>query len=105
MTSGGWVPFEYRDFYDVPRMILVRRVDRAFLFDSPFDERADEYSDAFYVYRLSLASADELRAQSSWRDATALGTLAATVPVADVEFDPSRRQSISESVFERYEIK
>lgn len=105
MTSSAWIPFEYRDFYDVPRILLIRTLGSAFLFDSPFDETADEYSDTYSVYRLSLASADELGRRRSWADASTLGTLVATVPVAAVQFDPSRRESLSDSVFGKYSIR
>jgi hypothetical protein len=77
----------------------------AVLFDSPFDESVDEYSDMYSVYRLSLASADGLQGRKSWADASTLGTLVATVPVAAVQFDASKRESLKESIFGEYSIR
>jgi hypothetical protein len=105
MKREDWIPFDYRDFYDVPRLILLQRPDGAFLLDSPFDEESDEYLDVFHVYRMSLASAAELRARSSWVDARLLGTLIATVPVAAVAFDPTKREAIHGALFDRYEFR
>ena len=105
MTTERWLPFEYREFYDVPRLILVEMDDKALLLDSPFDQEADEYTDSFRVYSLSMASATELRGRTSWNGAAALGTFIASIPVSEVEFDPSRRRSLGASVLERHGIR
>ncbi len=105
MTAERWLPFEYRDFYDVPRLILVERAGKAILFDSPFDEDADEYSDVFRIYRLSLAAARDLRDKTSWQGGSALGEFIGTIPVSEVEFDPSKRESLNDDVFERHGIE
>lgn len=84
----------YSDFHDVPRRIVV--LDREFalwLFDSPFDETADDYTDDCAVYRIGT---DTLEAQRvlrtpSVRDALPADAFVGTVPVANVEFDATRR--------------
>ena len=46
------IPFKYRDFYDVPRLIVVRWKRNLFLLDSRFEDTTDEYSEYYSVYSL-----------------------------------------------------
>ena len=59
-----WTDIQYRDFYDVPRMIVARKGEEARLFYSRFDEQSDEYLDFYAVYRMPLLSETEL--DGSW---------------------------------------
>ena len=34
---AGWIPIRYRDFYDVPRAVVVEFRGKLYLFDSLFD--------------------------------------------------------------------
>src|SRR5258708_37801800 len=93
---GSMVHFkqiQYRDFYDVPRMFIVRHRDHVFLFDCPFDEGLDEYPDHYSVYLLSPISSEEL--DGSWTNLSqrAICNLG-QIPVNSVVFDPTRRRSI-----------
>ncbi len=88
---------QYREFYDVPRIFLVRHKAQLFLFESPFDEAADEYSAQYEIYLMpELSNKDlagswvELRGRASRR----LGSL----PVNEVQFDDTRRRTIETSV-------
>lgn len=99
MKSVDWLPIRYRDFYDIPRMIIVAYRDELYLFDSPFDAKADEYSDWFTVYRLP-SSIGERVDEESWEGLPGSGEKIGRVATSDVEFDPSKRRSISSAVFD-----
>jgi len=95
----SWSTIRYRDFYDVPRIFITTHKGELYLFDCPFDEELDDYSERYQVYQLPTISEDEL--QGSWehlpeRAASALGT----VPVAQVQFDSSKRNSINTALLE-----
>lgn len=95
----SWSKIRYRDFHDVPRIFITSHNRELYLFDSPFDEERDDYSDRYQVHQLPATSEDELR--GSWehlpeRAAIALGA----VPVAEVRFDTTKRDSIDTAVLE-----
>ncbi len=53
-----WVPFEYREFYDVPRSIVLTLPDgRRVLLESRSAERLEEYRET-YVVRLISSDLD-----------------------------------------------
>lgn len=99
MMSNGWLAIDYREFYDVPRLIVVEYGGELFVFDALFDDHADEYADEFTVRRLPK-SARSLVNDSSWVPLVGIGEFVGTVPVQDVEFDPTRRSAIRSKVFE-----
>lgn len=95
----SWSTIRYRDFYDVPRIFITTYNGELYLFDCPFDEQLDDYSDRYTVYQLPSLSEDEL--QCSWehlaeRAASVLGT----IPVTQVKFDATKRNSIDTAVLE-----
>ena len=95
----SWSTIRYRDFYDVPRIFITTHKGELYLFDCPFDEELDDYSERYQVYQLRTISEDELL--GSWehlpeRAASVLGT----VPVAQVQFDSSKRNSINTALLE-----
>ncbi len=95
----SWSTIRYRDFYDVPRIFITTHNGEQYLFDCPFDEERDDYSDQYDVYQLQAIPEDELK--GSWerlpeRGARAVGT----VPVAQVQFDTTKRDSIDTEVLE-----
>lgn len=94
------LPIVYRDFYDVPRHFAVERDGRTYLFDSPFDESADEYPAIYRVYEIPVGSVAIFNT-SDWVDFTTDDRLIGWLPVSEVEFDSTRRQSIGASVFSR----
>jgi hypothetical protein len=94
-----WTPFTYRDFYDVPRAIIVSDSQRTYFFDCPFDEQRDDYPPDYDVYLMPSLSQSEL--SGSWisfkeRAIRRLGR----VSVSSVGFDESRRREINLEVFE-----
>ena len=95
-----WLPMSYRGYWDVPRIMLVRRDGLLFLFDCQFDPELDEYPDDYSVY-LMPPDFEEALAPEDW---TVLRNLAAfelgAVPVAIVRFDmKSRPAQIDASAF------
>jgi hypothetical protein len=82
----------YRDFYDVPRVLIVMIGRKRLLLESVFDEKADDYSESYQVYRLE----DDFEPPvGSWEmlAGQAIGHIGA-IPVRAVEFDSTLRQSI-----------
>lgn len=88
---------QYRDFYDVPRIFLVKHEGRLFLFDCPFDDELDEYSDSYRVYAMPPLSEADL--EGSWENLPHLATgLLGTRPVNRVKFDSTKREAIDPAV-------
>lgn len=93
-----WLPIQYRDFYDVPRMVVVEREGQLYLLDSAFDPGEDEYSDHFTIYKLPAAAAEVLD-RDAWVDLPDRGEALGRVEVVKVEFDQSKRRFVSDEVF------
>lgn len=89
-----WIPFHYFGYWDVPRLFVLRRGSEMLRFESAFDEALDDYSPNYLVSSLPIeryVAGDPRSAVSRehpWMD---LGE----VPVASLEFDPSRRSCVS----------
>jgi hypothetical protein len=96
----AWLPIRYRDFYDIPRAIIVEYRGQVYLLDSPYEDEADEYSDQFTVYRLPSELARSLD-EISWENLGALGTEVGHVPAGSIQLDPTRRQYLDDEVFDR----
>ena len=60
----GWSVIGYRDFWDVPRMMVARHGDETFLFHSRFDEELDDLIDHYKVWRMPSLTEEDL--QDSW---------------------------------------
>jgi hypothetical protein len=87
------VTFSYRDFWDVPRMIVCKVNGTEVLLDSEFDDSVDEHSSQYKVYILPTElNPDSLK---SWTDLpSAAVSYLGTIPVSAIEFDLSRRKEI-----------
>ena len=89
------IPFEYREFYDSPRMITFEFGGAWYVLDSPFDEDKGDYPDTYDVYK----SKSEFKSHpSNWKEldrAEFLGKL----PIADIGLDETRRKSIDAPAF------
>jgi hypothetical protein len=89
----------YREFYDIPRMFIVSFRDRNWLFDGRFDDAADDYPEAYKIYSLPSLSHEILEGDwSSLPDHA--NAFAGTIPTANVQFDPSRRRTVSSGALE-----
>lgn len=93
------VSIQYRDFYDVPRIFLLRHDGHLLLLDSPFDDDTDEYSASYDVYLMPELSQDTL--EGSWTHLReSASRLLGRIPVAAVEFDATRRKYVDTSSLE-----
>ena len=95
----SWATICYRDFYDVPRIFTATHDGKLYLFDCPFDDELDDYSDRYRVYQLPAISEDEL--QGSWERLPERAVrLVGEVPVTAVEFDATKRNSINTALLD-----
>ena len=99
VTEPTWLPITYRDFYDVPRLVVVEWRADLYLLDSPFDEALDDYADIFPVYRLPPDARGAV-AEDSWAALPPLGEVVGQISVGDVRFDSTRRKAMSDELFQ-----
>ena len=95
MNNSSWIPFTYRSFYDVPRLIRFSHEGVEYLLDCPFDESLDEYGSHYTLYRVTLLLGDD----DDWESWLSSSERIGTVRVADVQFDKSLREHISLDLF------
>lgn len=85
-------------------MVAVTIGDTIYLLDCPFDESLDDYPPDFEVYELPLELEEQLRDPGyAWDQLPAMGSRVGRIPINMVEFDASRRQSITTSFLDRLE--
>jgi hypothetical protein len=90
-------PFQYVEFYDVPRCIVLRHRGKLFLLQSAFDESIDDYPANYSIYVLP-ESVENLLQKGSWDFlANTPMTYIGHVQVGDVVFDPSKRLELDAS--------
>ncbi len=96
----NWLPIRYRDFWDVPRIFLVRLEVQLILFDCRFDDEKEDYPDRYQVYLLPALTDNDLA--GSWETLPERASHhVAEVAVSEVRFDPTGRQSIDGSILEK----
>ena len=94
-----WATIRYRDFYDLPRIFIASHNRKQYLFDCPFDGELDDYPDSYGVYEVPKFSNDDL--QGSWEHLPERATgFLGTVPIAAIQFDPSKRKRINTAVLD-----
>jgi hypothetical protein len=97
------VPFKYVDFYDVPRLIMLRYQNLLFLLASHFDEEKDDYEENYSI-ELLPSWVEQKIAASSWKvleddiGARRLGE----IPVKDVVFDHTKRRALNAAFLDEY---
>jgi len=80
----------YRDFYDVPRLILARdHLEGNWILDCPFDDKTDEYSQQYFVFFMGTDQCTSKEAYESW--ATCQRESVGSISVGRVSFDQTRR--------------
>jgi hypothetical protein len=104
MSGEGWLSMRYRDFYDVPRLVVVEYGGRLYLLDSPFDEESDDYAEHYTIYRLPEDAVAMLE-EPSWERLPSIGEEMGRVRVTDVEFDQTKRGRLNPSLFRRLGIE
>jgi hypothetical protein len=87
-------PFQYGDFYDVPRMILLCVWGRWVFLHSAFDEELDDYEAEYSVYRLP-SSFRPPPVDSPWGFLDQELACVGKIPVREVQFDESKRRTLS----------
>ena len=99
-AAEDWVPFTYRDFYDVPRSIAFVRRGHCYFLDCVFDDGLDDYGRDYEVFELPFASLGAL--PDDWENITAsAGRRLGSVPVTSVRLDNTRRKLIEASIVDR----
>lgn len=87
-----WVGFDYREFFDVPRSIVLPLEDRLLLLESTFSDEESEYSADYELYLLPR----DIDLSGSWRQlSTAAIRRLGAIPVAHVQFDATRRRLLN----------
>jgi len=97
-TTDEWIEFTYRDFYDLPRAIVLDYSGTLYMLDCPFDAELDEYPEHYIVYRLPHDLRGVL-ATINWQDLPVRGERVGQVNIRDVDFDPTRRRAIHSRLF------
>ncbi len=93
-----WAPIRYRDFYDLPCIFITSYEGKDYLFDCPFDDELDDYPKSYRVYQLPALSKEDL--QGSWERLPGLAAaFLGEVPVAEVQFDHTKRERINTAIF------
>ena len=100
-AQGVMRAIAYRDFYDVPRIFVVRRDGEVLIFDGLFDDGLDDYPDVYAVRRAAGAGAKLASVLAAACANRAIGESIGSIPVIDVEFDPTKRRSITEETLDR----
>jgi hypothetical protein len=91
--------FTYRDFYDVPRMIILNHKEQKILLDCKFDDSLDDYPTTYKVYILPQ-DINEIN-EISWEDMTARAVRrVGEIPVKQLVFDHTKRAALDVSVID-----
>lgn len=85
-----WIPFDHREFYDYPRVVVVEIDATRFVLDSPFDDALDDYVRVYTVWRTST----DFPLSGSWVDVTSGGEKIGEIKIREDLFDVTRRRLI-----------
>jgi hypothetical protein len=83
-------------------MIRFRLGDEWFFLRSEFDDVQDEYDDSYKVYRLPFRSEEEIKSHPNYWMELSNAEYLGRIPVAEVGFDKTRRQSIDAQLFKEW---
>jgi hypothetical protein len=90
---------EYRDFWDFPRMFLVRHDGHLYLFDCEFDEEAEDFRDFYKIYLMPEVSDEEL--SDAWIQLPKKAThYCGSISTQSVIFDETKRHSVDTAVLD-----
>ena len=93
-------PIRYADFHDVPRLFALDHAGSLYLFDCPFNERADEYADRYTVYRIPVATLASTT-PTAWSELLGAGERVGHCKVSEVHFDATGRAAVDDGVLAR----
>lgn len=88
---GSWQFQAYREFWDVPRMVVARNESGTYLFYSRFDDALDDYIDHYEVFEIPALTDEELRGSWIAIPNRALRRLP-DVPLRQLPFEITRRE-------------
>lgn len=84
----------YRDFYDIPRLILASDRDQRFwVLDSTFNEDQDEYSTSYSIY-FAGNDLDQARAKLECLAQGGSSDASQVLPISSFEFDGTNRAKL-----------
>lgn len=90
--SGEFTICIYRDFYDVPRLMLaIDGNSNRWIFECIFDDEIEEYVDFYRVYPVTPEVPDAEAIPRHLKSDQNRGE--ATIPVSAMHFDESNRRS------------
>ena len=84
-----WYNIEYREFHDVPRIVIASKGSDTFLFDCPFDEEIDEYPDYYRVYLMPPLGDEDTSGSWEGLELRALKELE-HIPIHELPFEIKR---------------
>jgi hypothetical protein len=94
------VPFKYGDFYDVPRLIVLKYKGRIIMLGSYFDEKKDEYEDSYSIYL--LPSSTNVEVSKSLYEGDVDAKLIGSVSIKSVVFDTTKRNALNPEFLDKY---
>jgi hypothetical protein len=96
---SAFASIDYRDFWDYPRIFLVRHGGRLFLFDCEFDEETEDFRDDYKIYLMPEIFREDR--QGSWVDfpRRAIRYLC-SLPAQSIPFADPEKKSIDASILD-----
>ena len=94
------IPFKYREFYDIPRMIFFTHVDKSYLFNSEFNPEKDDYEKHYTVYLMPTLNDDELSGSWELLVDSAISKIG-NINTDDVIFDETKRKSLNSDILNK----
>lgn len=94
------VPFSYGDFWDVPRLIVLKYKGHIIMLGSYFDEKEDEYGDSYSIFLLPSSTKPEM--SKSLYEGKVDAKLIGSVPIKSVVFDATKRYELNPEFLDEY---
>jgi hypothetical protein len=91
------IPFKYREFYDIPRIIFFTHGNKSYLFNSEFDDAEDEYSKYYTVYLMPNLNDNALSGSWELLVDSAISKIG-NINTDDVIFDETKRKFIDSNI-------
>lgn len=94
------VKISYSGFYDFPLAFVASYGGRQYLFWRVFNDELDDYPQEYEVF--TLPNLSEAEVKKSWSTLPKkANTCLGKVSINQIVFDPTRRNSIESTIFER----
>lgn len=90
---------EYQEFWDIPRLFIVRYKNKFFLFNCKFDEEKDDYPDTYKVYLLKESDVDS----KNWEEKISSDTpFLGELKTGDIRFDTTKRKEMDVDILNKF---